>query len=146
MNLPGSPTSSYLADDAASTCNLINPSPPTNALVNPIPTEQEDETPYHIGQELATKLQKVQGKQQKYFCSKNGKTLQKLPEIDHKTTTRTENGLISVSSFYPFYFQSQAIQPQIQVLQHHQSHLAHNSSITKTTTTMSLKLKKIRLR
>lgn len=60
-NLLGSPTSSsYLADDAASTCNLINPSPPTNALVNPIPTEQE-ESPYNIGEELATKLQKVRG-------------------------------------------------------------------------------------
>lgn len=58
-NLPGSPTSSYLTDDAASTCNLINPSPPTNALVNPIPTEEE--TPYNIGNELATKLQQVQG-------------------------------------------------------------------------------------
>lgn len=60
-NLPGSPTSSYLADDAASTCNLINPSPPTNALVNPIPVEQ-DEPLYNIGEELATKLHKVRGK------------------------------------------------------------------------------------
>lgn len=59
-NLPASPTSSYLADDAASTCNLINPSPPTNALVNPIPAEQ-DEPLYNIGEELATKLHKVRG-------------------------------------------------------------------------------------
>lgn len=71
-NLPGSPTSSYLADDAASTCNLINPSPPTNALVNPIPTEQEDESPYNIGEELANKLQQVRGtmtRKNSYFGS-----------------------------------------------------------------------------
>lgn len=59
-NLPGSPTSCYLADDAASTCNLINPSPPTNALVNPIPAEQEEPL-YNIGDMLATKLQEVKG-------------------------------------------------------------------------------------
>lgn len=66
-NLLGSPTSSYMADDAASTCNLINPSPPTNALVNPVPAEQEDESLYNIGEELATKLQKVQGKCDPFF-------------------------------------------------------------------------------
>lgn len=61
-NIPASPTSPYLTDDAASTCNLINPSPPTNALVNPIPPEQDEEPLYNIGEELATKLQKVRGK------------------------------------------------------------------------------------
>lgn len=75
VNLPGSPTSSYLADDAASTCNLINPSPPTNALVNPIPAEHEDESPYNIGEELATKLQKVRGEQNCFDVNRKTKTI-----------------------------------------------------------------------
>lgn len=69
-NLLGSPTSSsYMADDAASTCNLINPSPPTNALVNPLPLERE-EAPYDIVDELATKLQQVKGGQKESSMSK----------------------------------------------------------------------------
>lgn len=56
---PGSPTNSFLADEVASTCPLLTPSPPTNALVNPVPELCEPE--FCIGEELATKLQKVKG-------------------------------------------------------------------------------------
>lgn len=55
-----SPSSSYLADEVASICPLITPSPPTNDLINP-PLEPTEAT-FTIGDELATKLQHVQGK------------------------------------------------------------------------------------
>lgn len=58
-NLPGSPTNSFLADEVASICPLITPSPPTNDLINPLPEPTEPN--FAIGEQLATKLQHVQG-------------------------------------------------------------------------------------
>ncbi|KAF7270128.1 hypothetical protein GWI33_016869 [Rhynchophorus ferrugineus] len=62
VNLASSPSSSFLTDnaDATSICPLITPSPPTNALVDPLP--EPTESAFTIGEELAEKLQKVQGK------------------------------------------------------------------------------------
>lgn len=59
-NLPSS-SSSFMADnaDATSICPLITPSPPTNALVDPLPESAEPN--FTIGVELAEKLQNVQG-------------------------------------------------------------------------------------
>lgn len=57
-HLPSSPTNSFLADEVASICPLITPSPPTNDLINPLP---ELEPNYSIGLELANKLHKVNG-------------------------------------------------------------------------------------
>lgn len=57
--LPTSPSSSYLADEVASICPLITPSPPTNALINPAP--ETSEPSFTIGDELVTKLQHVHG-------------------------------------------------------------------------------------
>ncbi|KAL3268147.1 hypothetical protein HHI36_007275 [Cryptolaemus montrouzieri] len=57
----GSPTSACIPDDVASICPLITPSPPTNALVNPLPESQETE--YNISAELSNKLQHVQRKE-----------------------------------------------------------------------------------
>ncbi|XP_018562786.1 4F2 cell-surface antigen heavy chain-like [Anoplophora glabripennis] len=57
-NLPGSPTNSFLADEVASICPLITPSPPTNDLINPLP--EPTQLNLGIGHELATKLQHVQ--------------------------------------------------------------------------------------
>ncbi|CAG9863384.1 unnamed protein product [Phyllotreta striolata] len=56
-NLPDSPTNSFMADEVASICPLITPSPPTNALVNPLPEPEPDYT--SIGLELANKLNHV---------------------------------------------------------------------------------------
>ncbi|KAK9878137.1 hypothetical protein WA026_021153 [Henosepilachna vigintioctopunctata] len=56
-NMLGSPTSACIPDDVASICPLITPSPPTNALVNPLPESQEIE--YIINDELVSKLQQV---------------------------------------------------------------------------------------
>ncbi|XP_018329575.1 neutral and basic amino acid transport protein rBAT-like [Agrilus planipennis] len=47
---------SYLGDDTTSTCALITPSPPTNALINPLPEEQENIDNYINPDELAIKL------------------------------------------------------------------------------------------
>ncbi|KAH1017545.1 neutral and basic amino acid transport protein rBAT-like [Dendroctonus ponderosae] len=57
-----SPSSSFNPDNADSTsiCPLITPSPPTNALVDPIPEPIEPN--YQIGAQLAEKLQMVHGK------------------------------------------------------------------------------------
>lgn len=51
----------FVADDAVSTCPLLTPSPPTNALVDPTSDPQQ---PSYIvrGDELATKLKQVEGK------------------------------------------------------------------------------------
>lgn len=57
---PGSPTNSFLADEVASTCPLLTPSPPTNALVNPLPEPEEPD--FLSAQELATKLHHVHGR------------------------------------------------------------------------------------
>ncbi|XP_056646954.1 4F2 cell-surface antigen heavy chain-like [Diorhabda sublineata] len=57
-NLPSSPTNSFLADEVASICPLITPSPPTNDLIHPLP---ELESNFSIGLELANKLHKVKG-------------------------------------------------------------------------------------
>ncbi|KAF2880419.1 hypothetical protein ILUMI_25753 [Ignelater luminosus] len=54
---PGSPTNSFLADEVASTCPLLTPSPPTNALVNPLPDPEESN--FLSAEELATKLHHV---------------------------------------------------------------------------------------
>ncbi|XP_030753256.1 4F2 cell-surface antigen heavy chain-like [Sitophilus oryzae] len=61
-NLPSSSSNSFMTDNADSTsiCPLITPSPPTNALVDPLP--EPTETNYTISEELAEKLQKVQDK------------------------------------------------------------------------------------
>ncbi|XP_045473117.1 neutral and basic amino acid transport protein rBAT-like [Harmonia axyridis] len=56
-NMLGSPTSACIPDDVSSICPLITPSPPTNALVNPLPESQDTE--YNISNELVSKLQKV---------------------------------------------------------------------------------------
>lgn len=61
-----SPSNSYLADEVASTCPLITPSPPTNALENPLPETPEPD--YNISEELANKLQQVQGRSFGLFC------------------------------------------------------------------------------
>mgnify|MGYP005984997949 FL=1 len=59
-NLPSSPSNSFIADEVASICPLITPSPPTNDLINPLP--EPSQPSYTIGDELATILQKhVQG-------------------------------------------------------------------------------------
>lgn len=58
--LPLSPSGSFLADDAASTCPLLTPSPPTNDLINP-QQEPEESPKFTIGDELASKLQQVKG-------------------------------------------------------------------------------------
>lgn len=58
--LPSSPSNSFIADEVASICPLLTPSPPTNDLVNPLPEPAEPK--FTIGDELATKLQQVQGK------------------------------------------------------------------------------------
>ncbi|KAI4460583.1 alpha-amylase family member [Holotrichia oblita] len=55
--LPGSPTNSFLADEVASTCPLLTPSPPTNDLINPLP--EPEQPSFTIGEELASKLQHV---------------------------------------------------------------------------------------
>lgn len=57
--LPSSPSNSFLADEVASICPLLTPSPPTNDLVNPLPEPTEPN--FTIGDELSTKLQQVQG-------------------------------------------------------------------------------------
>lgn len=57
--LPGSPTNSFLADEVASTCPLLTPSPPTNDLINPLP--EPVQPCFAIGEELANKLQHVKG-------------------------------------------------------------------------------------
>lgn len=56
-----SPSSSFNPDNADSTsiCPLITPSPPTNALVDPVP--ESNEPNYQIGAQLAEKLQMVHG-------------------------------------------------------------------------------------
>lgn len=69
-NLPISPSNSFIADEVASICPLITPSPPTNALVDPL-SEQPTSANFVIGDELTTKLKEVQGK--KY--NKNVSTL-----------------------------------------------------------------------
>ncbi|CAH0554644.1 unnamed protein product [Brassicogethes aeneus] len=57
-NLSNSPSSSFIAEDNASICPLITPSPPTNDLINPPP---EPVSPaFSIGEELANKLADVQ--------------------------------------------------------------------------------------
>ncbi|XP_066260929.1 amino acid transporter heavy chain SLC3A1-like [Euwallacea similis] len=55
-----SPSGSFNTDnaDASSICPLINPSPPTNALVDPLP-EPPQTGAFQMGDELAEKLQKV---------------------------------------------------------------------------------------
>lgn len=58
--LPHSPTNSFLADEVASTCPLLTPSPPTNDLINPLP-ESEQPT-FVLGKELTHKLKHVTGK------------------------------------------------------------------------------------
>lgn len=59
---PGSPTNSFMADEVASICPLLTPSPPTNALVNPIPVTEESESGFINAQALSSKLHQVQGK------------------------------------------------------------------------------------
>lgn len=61
-NLPISPSNSFIADEVASICPLITPSPPTNALVDPLSDEPASPS-FAIADELKTKLKKVQGKQ-----------------------------------------------------------------------------------
>ncbi|XP_060529928.1 amino acid transporter heavy chain SLC3A2-like [Cylas formicarius] len=56
-NLPSSPSNSFMADEVASICPLITPSPPTNDLINPLP--EPSESNFVIGEELAEKLQHV---------------------------------------------------------------------------------------
>lgn len=68
---PGSPSNSFLADEVASTCELITPSPPTNALVNPV--QEQEEHNFSIGEELANKLQQVEGTVT-WVVTKNGET------------------------------------------------------------------------
>lgn len=58
-NLPSSPTNSFIADEVASICPLITPSPPTNDLINPPPEPSEPN--FTIGEALANRLQHVQG-------------------------------------------------------------------------------------
>lgn len=58
QNLPSSPSNSFLADEVASICPLITPSPPTNDLINPPPEPTEPN--FEIGKQLANKLQQVQ--------------------------------------------------------------------------------------
>ncbi|KAG5866079.1 hypothetical protein JTB14_006282 [Gonioctena quinquepunctata] len=58
-HLPGSPSNSFMADEVASICPLITPSPPTNDLINPL--SEPTDVDFHIGHELATKLQNVTG-------------------------------------------------------------------------------------
>ncbi|KAF5306135.1 hypothetical protein FQR65_LT07411 [Abscondita terminalis] len=48
----------FLTDEVASICPLLTPSPPTNALVNPLP--EPEESNFISAQELATKLQQVE--------------------------------------------------------------------------------------
>lgn len=55
-----SPTNSFIADEVASICPLITPSPPTNDLINPIP--EPNEPNFAIGEQLVNKLHGVQGK------------------------------------------------------------------------------------
>lgn len=59
-NLPISPSNSFIADEVASICPLITPSPPTNALIDPL-SEELPSPSFAIGDELTTKLKKVQG-------------------------------------------------------------------------------------
>ncbi|XP_017784590.1 PREDICTED: neutral and basic amino acid transport protein rBAT-like [Nicrophorus vespilloides] len=56
--MPASPTNLFLAEEVASTCPLITPSPPTNDLINPPPDENQ-RTTFIIGEELANKLKHV---------------------------------------------------------------------------------------
>lgn len=59
------PGAGFVADDAVSTCPLLTPSPPTNALVDP--TSDSQEPSYIIPtDELATKLKQVEG--MTFFC------------------------------------------------------------------------------
>lgn len=58
--LPSSPSNSFIADEVASICPLLTPSPPTNDLVNPLP-EQNEQPTFTIGDELTTILQQVKG-------------------------------------------------------------------------------------
>lgn len=58
-NLPISSSSSYIADEVASICPLITPSPPTNALVDPL--SEEPTSPTFEADELSTKLHHVRG-------------------------------------------------------------------------------------
>ncbi|EFA09799.1 amino acid transporter heavy chain SLC3A2 [Tribolium castaneum] len=54
-DLTSSPSNSFIADEVASICPLITPSPPTNDLINPLP--ESNEPNYQIGEDLATILQ-----------------------------------------------------------------------------------------
>ncbi|KAJ8982876.1 hypothetical protein NQ317_004306 [Molorchus minor] len=73
-NLPGSPTNSFLADEVASICPLITPSPPTNDLINPEP-ETVENSPFEIGNELATKLKQVHDDDKADSASSNSSVL-----------------------------------------------------------------------
>ncbi|KAJ8940246.1 hypothetical protein NQ318_016703 [Aromia moschata] len=72
-NLPGSPTNSFLADEVASICPLITPSPPPNDLINALP--EPTEADFGIGQDLATKLQQVQDEEKADSASSNSSVL-----------------------------------------------------------------------
>ncbi|KAF5292583.1 hypothetical protein FQA39_LY13916 [Lamprigera yunnana] len=51
-------TATFLTDEVASICPLLTPSPPTNALVTPLP--ESGEPTFILPQELVTKLQQVE--------------------------------------------------------------------------------------
>ncbi|KAK5645433.1 hypothetical protein RI129_006733 [Pyrocoelia pectoralis] len=63
----------FLADEVASICPLLTPSPPTNALVNPLPVSEESN--FILPQELATKLQRVEDGEGADSASSNSSTL-----------------------------------------------------------------------
>ncbi|XP_031351912.1 4F2 cell-surface antigen heavy chain-like isoform X2 [Photinus pyralis] len=51
-------SATFMADEVASICPLLTPSPPTNALVNPLPVSEESN--FILPVDLATKLQRVE--------------------------------------------------------------------------------------
>lgn len=68
VDLPTARARAFIAEDSVSTCPLLTPSPPTNALVDPASDSQE---PSYIvpGHDLVAKLKKVEGTE--HFTSFN---------------------------------------------------------------------------
>lgn len=60
------PTARIIAEDSVSTCPLLTPSPPTNALVDPTCDPQE---PSYVvaSEDLVAKLKRVEGKNAFFF-------------------------------------------------------------------------------
>ncbi|XP_028138649.1 4F2 cell-surface antigen heavy chain [Diabrotica virgifera virgifera] len=93
-NLPSSPTNSFMADEVASICPLITPSPPTNDLINSLPEPEPD---FSIGLELANKLQHVGGdgtsdEDKAESASSSSSALAESQLLNHRNVYLNHNG------------------------------------------------------